>query len=200
MTLPALEKLNYSQLDVYYPEGVPDNGEDKLGGFDAHLALSVLGDSLGTEVTRFPKCPLKSASAQVQDGASLTVCPVGSCMYNHPQTTGSMPISLTNTKKVRVCKWHDMVNVAPSEWLEENGKLKEAEKAAQRVRAFLYTDRYVQYAIGRTLLDTAALSDPALREEETYNEWPFARGEKGWAVIQKVLRMQNPSISVNFVR
>ena len=111
----------------------------------------------------------------------------------------------------------------PEEWLEDNGLLEEAERSARRIKAYLYTDRFLRFTSDDrlTLLDVIqararkakqtvaayvsgneipTYNEPlAIRvtlNKSSYDRWPLAKGDRGWAVMQRVLQAVGAEVTV----
>ena len=101
---------------------------------------------------------------------------------------------------------HDPVDpsLPPEEWLEATGQIEEAELAARRIKAYLFTDRFLQYAEEITLLDIVAQAKHATPTAPytlelsrlSYDGWPDNKGPSGWAIIQRVLDRHHINVVV----
>lgn len=118
------------------------------------------------------KCPLLDVEL------ALELCPASTCMYNRKGE----------------CKFNQMKEVLEQEDKEEAlAKLgipfEEAKEAANRVRAFVFTDKYCQYALGKGL-DSAGSSDleELQKNPERYKRWPLAKEDR-FDSVQTVLKM-----------
>lgn len=111
----------------------------------------------------------------------------------------------------------------PEEWLEENGLLEEAERSARRIKAYLYTDRFLRFTSDERLTLVDVIQARARRAKQTvtayvsgnetlayneplaihvtlnrtsYDRWPLAKGDRGWAVMQRVLQAVGAEVTV----
>lgn len=75
--------------------------------------------------------------------------------------------------------------------------IQEAHRAAKRIQAFIYVDRYTQYAIGKCLDELAPSDIPPLLNEHRFYQWPQSR-QGYYTFVERVLeiiqtRVQQPT-------
>lgn len=66
--------------------------------------------------------------------------------------------------------------------------IKEAQSAVKRIQAFIYTDRYTQYATGKSLDELTPNDFPPLFDSARFYRWPYARPDH-YAIIKRVLEI-----------
>lgn len=116
------------------------------------------------------RCPLLDVEL------ALEACPASTCMYNQQ---GS-------------CKFNQMKEVLEREDKEEalaelGISFEEAKDAANRVKAFVYTDKYCQYALGKGLNAASSKDLVELQKNPSrYERWPLAKDGK-FPSVQTVL-------------
>lgn len=112
------------------------------------------------------RCPLTGIELRV------TSCPVRSCMYNREGT----------------CLHDEMTETKPEEWLMSNDLLPQAQSSLNKVKAFVYTDQYVQWSTCKTLYSIKPIEFKDIADSERFQKWPLAR-ESAYAVVDRVLKL-----------
>lgn len=118
------------------------------------------------------RCPLLDIEL------ALEACPASTCRYNMEGA----------------CKFNQMKEVLEGEDKEEalaalGVSVEEAKEAANRIKAFVYTDKYCQYALGKGLDSAGKKELEALHEDpERYKRWPLAKDGK-FPSVQIVLKL-----------
>lgn len=104
---------------------------------------------------------------------ALQKCPV-TCMYNRNGTCQHAEMTETPNREV---------------YLHGVGKLQQATDQAKRIRAYLYTDQYVQHTIGKSLLSITAAECLDLANDETrFLNWPSSSSSR-FAAVTAILRL-----------
>mgnify|MGYP001491093241 CR=1 FL=1 len=121
-------------------------------------------------------CPLE----EIHIG--LDKCPVV-CLYNHEGLCKYTVIKDLQEKA------HDLPDLKSRAAIFSNViPIQDAIRAANRIKAFVYTDRYAQYAIGKSLNELCMDDFDPLRSETRFNKWPYAK-PGFYKIIERVLSM-----------
>ena len=64
--------------------------------------------------------------------------------------------------------------------------IQDATRAVNRIKAFIYADRYTQYAVGKSLDELSNKDLVSLQNEERYNKWTHSK-PGFYKIIERVL-------------
>jgi hypothetical protein len=116
---------------------------------------------------------------ELADEPALRTCPINPEAY-----------ILNNTCTVRQCQYNikgncfhkEMTNQSPEEFLISKGLLDKARHISKRIKAYVYIDRFLLYAVNTSLVQIKKEDMHRLLDSTRFYAWPESKPETYWVL------------------
>lgn len=108
----------------------------------------------------------------------ITICPINA----EVGFSEKCPARQCQFNRSGACCHKEMTEVEPADYLKRNDLLDRAQRAAKRIKAYVYIDQFVMYALNKSLVQVEEHEMRTLLSTDRFYTWPNARKETYWVL------------------